>query len=65
MIDTKLTPDELAAHLSDIAKEHGAALTGITFLTHTGSATGTHNYSAIQAPSLNEPLPVTLLVAQD
>jgi len=65
MSEAKMTPDELAMHLSDIAKEHGAALTDITFLTHTGTATGTHSYSAIRAHRVDKPLPDTVLVAQD
>ena len=38
MTDPKMTPDELAMHLSDIAKTHGAALTEIEFQTYTGAA---------------------------
>lgn len=63
--DGKLTPDELAMHLSDIAKEHGAALTEIEFLTHTGTATGTHRYSAIRVQRIDSPLPHTVLCETD
>ena len=64
MTEPKMTPDELAMHLSDIAKTHGAALTEIEFQTYTGAAVGTHSYSAIKAYRVDKPLPDTILSAR-
>ena len=61
----KMTPDELAVHLGEIAEKHGARLTEIEFLTFSGAAVGTHSYRSIHAQRLDQPLPDTLLVAKD
>lgn len=55
MTEPKMTPDELAMHLSDIAKTHGMALTEIEFQTYTGAAVGTHSYSEIKAYRMDHP----------
>tara|TARA_R100001369_G_scaffold80621_1_gene111135 strand:+ start:261 stop:500 length:240 start_codon:yes stop_codon:yes gene_type:complete len=65
MTDTKLAPDELAKHLSEVAKQHGAALTDFTFLTHTAGVTGQHSYTTITSQQMDQPLPDTILVAGD
>lgn len=57
-----MTPDELAAHLSDIAKEHGASLTEIAFMTHSHGVVGNHSYRAIISHRLDKALPDTFLV---
>jgi hypothetical protein len=60
-----MTPDELARHLSDVAKEHGATLTDLTFLTHLDGIRGTHSYQAIMMHRIDSPLPDAHLRARE
>ena len=60
-----MTPDELARHLSDVAKEHGAVLTDLTFLTYLGDTRGTHSYEVIMTHRIDSPLPDAHLRARE
>ena len=60
-----MTPDELARRLSDVAKEHGATLTDLTFLTHLDGIQGTHSYQSLLMNMIDSPLPVAHLRARE